>query len=121
MTEPMRRMMISMSQEKLGDKLGITFQQIQKYEKGTNRIGASRLQNIALVLSVPVGFFFEGAPTQDSMSSGLSESPSPAYVSDFLATSDGLALTKAFMKVKDAKVRRRIVDLVQSIAAEDER
>ncbi len=117
----MRRMMISMSQEKLGDKLGITFQQIQKYEKGTNRIGASRLQNIALVLSVPVGFFFEGAPTSDSMSSGLSESPSPAYVSDFLATSDGLALTKAFMKVKDAKVRRRIVDLVQSIANDDER
>jgi transcriptional regulator with XRE-family HTH domain len=117
----MRRMMVSMSQEKLGDKLGITFQQIQKYEKGTNRIGASRLQNIAQVLSVPVGFFFEGAPTADSMSSGLSESPSPAYVSDFLATSDGLALTKAFMKVKDAKVRRRIVDLVQSIAAEDER
>lgn len=117
----MRRMMVSMSQEKLGDKLGITFQQIQKYEKGTNRIGASRLQQIALVLSVPVGFFFEGAPTPDSMSSGLSESPSPAYVSDFLATSDGLALTKAFMKVKDAKVRRRIVDLVQSIAAEDER
>ena len=117
----MRRMMISMSQEKLGDKLGITFQQIQKYEKGTNRIGASRLQQIALVLSVPVAFFFEGAPTPDSMSSGLSEPPSPAYVSDFLATSDGLALTKAFMKVKDAKVRRRIVDLVQSIAAEDER
>ena len=64
----MRRMMIGMSQEKLGDKLGITFQQIQKYEKGTNRIGASRLQNIALVLSVPVGFFFEGAPASDSMS-----------------------------------------------------
>ena len=117
----MRRMMVSMSQEKLGDKLGITFQQIQKYEKGTNRIGASRLQQIAMVLSVPVGFFFEGAPSSDSMSSGLSESPSPAYVSDFLATSDGLALTKAFMKVKDAKVRRRIVDLVQSIAADDDR
>jgi len=117
----MRRMMIGMSQEKLGEKLGITFQQIQKYEKGTNRIGASRLQQIALALSVPVAFFFEGAPLPESMSSGMAEPPSPAYVSDFLATSDGLALTKAFMKVKDPKVRRRIVELVESIAADTDR
>jgi transcriptional regulator with XRE-family HTH domain len=117
----MRRMMVGMSQEKLGEKLGITFQQIQKYEKGTNRIGASRLQQIALVLAVPVGFFFEGAPTPESLSSGLAEPASPAYVSDFLATSDGLALTKAFMKVKDPKVRRRIVELVESIAAGEDR
>jgi transcriptional regulator with XRE-family HTH domain len=115
----MRRMMISMSQEKLGEKLGITFQQIQKYEKGTNRIGASRLQQIATVLGVPVGFFFEGAPVPDGSAKGFSESASPAYVSDFLATSDGLALTKAFMKVTDAKVRRRIVDLVEAMAAEE--
>jgi transcriptional regulator with XRE-family HTH domain len=116
----MRRMMISMSQEKLGEKLGITFQQIQKYEKGTNRVGASRLQQIANVLGVPVGFFFEGAPSVDGSTGGFSESPSPAYVSDFLATSDGLALTKAFMKVGDSKVRRRIVDLVEAIASEEE-
>jgi transcriptional regulator with XRE-family HTH domain len=116
----MRRMMISMSQEKLGERLGITFQQIQKYEKGTNRIGASRLQHIAVVLGVPVAFFFEGAPLPESSSSGLFESPSPAYVSDFLATSDGLALTKAFMKVRDSKVRRRIVDLVEAIASEED-
>jgi transcriptional regulator with XRE-family HTH domain len=115
----MRRMMISMSQEKLGERLGITFQQIQKYEKGTNRIGASRLQQIAGVLGVPVAFFFEGAPNQDS-SGNLGEAVSPAYVSDFLATADGLALTKAFMKVKDPKVRRRIVDLVEAIASEEE-
>jgi transcriptional regulator with XRE-family HTH domain len=115
----MRRMMVSMSQEKLGERLGITFQQIQKYEKGTNRIGASRLQQIAVVLSVPVSFFFEGAPVADGGAS-LRESPSPAYVSDFLATSDGLSLTKAFMKVKDPKVRRRIVDLVEAIASEEE-
>ena len=114
----MRRMMIGMSQEKLGDKLGITFQQIQKYEKGTNRIGASRLQQIATVLSVPVSFFFEGAPVPET-GGGHSEPTSPAYVSDFLATSDGLALTKAFMKVKDAKVRRRIVDLVEAMVAEE--
>ena len=116
----MRRMMINMSQEKLGEKLGITFQQIQKYEKGTNRIGASRLQQIANVLGVPVGFFFEGAPVLDDSAKGFSEAASPAYVSDFLATSDGLALTKAFMKVTDSKVRRRIVDLVEAMAAEQE-
>jgi transcriptional regulator with XRE-family HTH domain len=115
----MRRMMIDMSQEKLGEQLGITFQQIQKYEKGTNRIGASRLQQISAVLSVPVAFFFEGAPVPDGPN-GFSEIPSPAYVSDFLATSDGLALTKAFMKVRDPKVRRRIVDLVEAIASEED-
>jgi transcriptional regulator with XRE-family HTH domain len=114
----MRRMMIEMSQEKLGEQLGITFQQIQKYEKGTNRIGASRLQQIAHVLSVPVAFFFEGAPVVAEGTPGLAEPPSPAYVSDFLATSDGLALTKAFMKLKDPKVRRRIVELVESIAGD---
>jgi transcriptional regulator with XRE-family HTH domain len=118
----MRRMMLSMSQEKLGDALSLTFQQVQKYEKGTNRIGASRLQQIAHFLQVPVSFFFEGAPDfVGSTPGGLSEAPSPAYVSDFLATSDGLALTKAFMRIKDAKLRRRIVDLVAQIAGEDER
>ena len=116
----MRRMMVSMSQEKLGEKLGITFQQIQKYEKGTNRIGASRLQQIANVLGVPVGFFFEGAPVPDGSAKGFSDAASPAYVSDFLATSDGLALTKAFMKVTDSKVRRRIVDLVEAMVADQE-
>ncbi len=116
----MRRMMINMSQEKLGEKLGITFQQIQKYEKGTNRIGASRLQQIANVLGVQVGFFFEGAPVPDNSAKGFSEAASPAYVSDFLATSDGLALTKAFMKVTDSKLRRRIVDLVEAMVAEQE-
>jgi len=115
----MRRMMIGMSQEKLGEKLGITFQQIQKYEKGTNRIGASRLQQIATVLSVPVSFFFEGAPTPEGASGEFSEASSPAYVSEFLASSEGLALTKAFMKVKDAKVRRRLVDLVEAMVAEE--
>src|SRR3954466_5068150 len=96
----MRRMMLSMSQEKLGDALGLTFQQVQKYEKGTNRIGASRLQQISNILQVPVSFFFEGAPNRPGHSgSGLSEAPSPAYVSDFLATSDGLSLTKSFMKI----------------------
>jgi transcriptional regulator with XRE-family HTH domain len=118
----MRRMMLSMSQEKLGDALSLTFQQVQKYEKGTNRIGASRLQQISNILQVPVAFFFEGAP---DVSGGRSASdgkdaPSPAYISEFLATSDGLALTKAFMRIPDAKLRRRIVDLVQQIAGDEE-
>jgi transcriptional regulator with XRE-family HTH domain len=112
----MRRMMMSMSQEKLGDALGLTFQQVQKYEKGTNRIGASRLQHIASILQVPVSFFFEGAPRAAHNGSGMSEAPSPAYVSDFLATSDGLSLTKAFMRIRNSKLRRRIVDLVENIA-----
>jgi transcriptional regulator with XRE-family HTH domain len=116
----MRRMMLGMSQEKLGDSLDLTFQQVQKYEKGANRIGASRLQQISHILQVPVAFFFEGAPqTPGQPAANLSEAPSPAYVSDFLATSDGLALTKAFMGIKDAKLRRKIVDLVEQIADGD--
>ena len=116
----MRRMMLGMSQEKLGDGLGLTFQQVQKYEKGTNRIGASRLQQISHILQVPVAFFFEGAPHVHGQSDGMKEAPSPAYVADFLATSEGLALTKAFMRIKEPKVRRRIVDLVKQIAGEDD-
>lgn len=118
----MRRMMLSMSQEKLGDALGLTFQQVQKYEKGTNRIGASRLQQISHILQVPVSFFFEGAPSSAAPgqhSGGMAEAPSPAYVSDFLATSDGLSLTKSFMRIKNSKLRRRIVDLVEQIAGEE--
>src|ERR1700730_12604292 len=113
----MRRMMLGMSQEKLGDALGLTFQQVQKYEKGTNRIGASRLQQIAHILQVSVSFFFEGAPSVPGHHpTRMAEAPSPAYVADFLAPSDGLSLTKAFMRIKDAKLRRRIVDLVEQIA-----
>jgi transcriptional regulator with XRE-family HTH domain len=113
----MRRLMLSMSQEKLGDALGLTFQQVQKYEKGANRIGASRLQHIAHVFQVPVAFFFEGAPSMPGhhAAPGMAEAPMPAYVSEFLSTNDGLALIKAFMRIKDAKLRRRIVDLVGEI------
>lgn len=114
----MRRMMLSMSQEKLGDAIGLTFQQVQKYEKGTNRMGSSRLQQIANVLQVPVTFFFEGTPGQPKLDG---KAPSPAYVSDFLSTSDGLALTKAFMQIKNAKLRRSIVNAVEEIADGDGR
>ena len=115
----MRRIMLGMSQEKLGEGLGLTFQQIQKYEKGTNRIGASRIQQISEILQVPVSFLFEGSPGSSAGTERFGEAPSPAYVADFLATSDGLALTKAFMGIKDAKLRRRIVDLVEQIAGDD--
>jgi transcriptional regulator with XRE-family HTH domain len=107
----MRRMMLGMSQTKLGDAIGLTFQQVQKYEKGTNRIGAGRLQQIAHILQVPVSFFFEGLPLP-------SEAPSEegTYIDDFLATSDGLSLTKYFMRIKDPKLRHCIVHLVEQIA-----
>jgi transcriptional regulator with XRE-family HTH domain len=114
----MRRMMLGMSQEKLGNALGLTFQQVQKYEKGTNRISASRLQHISDILQVPVAFFFEGAPHQPGQPKELGDAPSPAYVSDFLATSDGLALIKAFTRIKEPKLRRRIVNLVEEIAGD---
>ena len=114
----MRRMMLSMSQEKLGDALDLTFQQVQKYEKGTNRISASRLQQISRILHVPISFFFEET-LYGSKSHRSTEAPSPAYVSEFLATSDGLALTKSFMRIKDPKLRRRIVALVEQVAGDD--
>lgn len=111
----MRRIMLGMSQEKLGEALGLTFQQIQKYEKGTNRVGASRIQQISEVLQVPVSFLFEGVPSGIN-GEGFGEGASPAYVSDFLATSEGLALTRAFTRINDSKLRRSIVDLVEQIA-----
>ena len=116
----MRRIMLGMSQEKLGESLGLTFQQIQKYEKGTNRVGASRLQQISEILQVPVSFLFEGGPGGAINANGLAEAPSPAYVSDFLATSEGLALTRAFTRINDSKLRRSIVDLVEQIAAREQ-
>jgi transcriptional regulator with XRE-family HTH domain len=112
----LRRMMLGMSQEKLGENLGITFQQIQKYEKGTNRIGASRLQHIARVLSMPVSYFFEGAPgLSSSLPEGLAQ-PTTNYVVDFLSTNEGIQLNKAFVRIKDPKLRRRVIDLVRAMA-----
>ena len=111
----LRRTMLGMSQEKLGEALGITFQQIQKYEKGSNRIGASRLQRISEVLNVAISFFFEDLPGGAASASGLSEPSGPDYVVDFLSTSEGLQLNRAFVKISDPKVRRRIIDLVRSL------
>ncbi|ANP88090.1 helix-turn-helix domain-containing protein [Rhizobium leguminosarum] len=114
----LRRTMLGMSQEKLGESLGITFQQIQKYEKGTNRVGASRLQNISNILNVPVSFFFEDAPGEHSSASGGMEASSSNYVVDFLSSSEGLQLNRAFVKISDPKVRRKVVELVKALAAE---
>ncbi len=120
-----RRMLLGMSQERLGEKLGLTFQQVQKYEKGVNRIGASRLFELARVLGVSVSFFYDEAP--DHMSQppemgtvhGFAEMPAESYASDFLSSREGLELNKAFARISDPKVRRTIVDLVRSLAGDD--
>jgi transcriptional regulator with XRE-family HTH domain len=112
-----RRKVMGMSQTKLGVALGLTFQQVQKYEKGANRMGASRLQQISRILKVPVEFFFEGVPHGNGHNDQQSEALSLQYVSDYLASADGLQLTKAFMQIPDAGVRRSIVKLVEQIAA----
>ena len=116
----LRRNMLGMSQEKLGENLGITFQQIQKYEKGTNRVGASRLQAIANTLSVPVAFFFEDLPgDQTTANRGFAEDPSAAFALDFCTSAEGLQLNRAFVKISNLKVRRRVIELVKSLASDD--
>jgi transcriptional regulator with XRE-family HTH domain len=116
----MRRMMLKMSQEKVGNAVGVTFQQIQKYEKGTNRMSGSRLQQIAEVLSVPVPFFFEGMPRSPARLQIVREAPSPAYLTEFLATSEGLALVNAFRRIKNVNLKRSLVRLVEKLTADDE-
>ena len=118
----LRRMLLGMSQEKLGEHLGLTFQQVQKYEKGINRIGASRLFDLARVLGVPVQFFYDEAPTEGGNVNavpGFAEQPAESYVVEFLATREGLELNKAFVKIADPKVRRAIVELVRSLGGDD--
>lgn len=107
-------MLIGMSQEKLGDLLGLTFQQVQKYEKGINRIGAGRLFEIARILDVPIDFFYDGV---NGPMEGFAENGAP--VMEFVSSSEGLALSLAFMKIKDPKVRKRVLDLVKSLAEEE--
>ena len=118
-----RRMLLGMSQEKLGEKLGLTFQQIQKYEKGINRIGASRLFDLAQVLGVSVQFFYEEAPASADaprlLTAGFGEKPAEGSIVEFLRSRDGLELNKAFVRISDVKARRAIVDLVRSLANDD--
>ena len=111
-----RRMLIGMSQERLGDLLGLTFQQVQKYEKGVNRIGAGRLFEVSRILNVPIDFFYEGVNTQP----GAGEPEGAPPVMEFVSSGEGLQLSLAFMKIKDPKVRKRVLDLVKSLAEEEE-
>jgi len=111
-----RRMLIGMSQERLGDLLGLTFQQVQKYEKGVNRIGAGRLYEVARILNVPVDFFYEGVGDAPRISDAEVAPP----VLEFVSSGEGLQLSLAFMKIKDSKVRKRVLDLVKSLSEEEE-
>ena len=115
-----RRRLLGLTQQQLAVQVGIRFQQIQKYEKGTNRIGASRLQHIASVLSVPVSFFFEDAPGTPAEAAGFAETKPAHYIVDFLSSSEGIQLNKAFVRIKDTKLRRRIIDLVRAVAGDEE-
>jgi transcriptional regulator with XRE-family HTH domain len=112
----MRRKMLAMSQEKLGRALGLTFQQVQKYEKGANRIGGSRLQQISQILQVPVAFFFEDSPGASEISKADESVLSLAHVDDFVSSSDGLRLIAAFTRIESVALRRRISSLVQEMA-----
>ncbi len=117
----MRRMLIGMSQEKLGEALGLTFQQVQKYEKGTNRISVGRMIDIAHVLGVDIGFFFQGL-SGTRKGQGFTEPAQPPFVSDFMATQDGVQLMRAFTRIKTPKARKAVVQLAANLAeGEDER
>ena len=112
-----RRVTLKMSQTKLADALGLTFQQVQKYEKGVNRIGAGRLQELAGILQVPVEYFFEGAPP---LFFGRRKEAPADYVQEFLSTKDALALAKAFVRIKRPALRHQFVRLAQAITASDQ-
>ncbi len=117
----LRRMLIGMSQERLGELLGLTFQQVQKYEKGVNRIGAGRLFQVAHILGVPIDYFYEGVNGVSEGAPGFAEpgGTSPP-VMEFLSSGEGLQLSLAFMKIKDPKVRKRVLDLVKSLSDGEE-
>jgi len=113
-------MLMGMSQERMGELLGLTFQQIQKYEKGVNRIGAGRLHDIGRILGVPVEYFFETVPGNATGPRGFSENEASQPVMEFVSNGEGLQLALAFMRIKDPKVRKRVLDLVKSIATGEE-
>jgi transcriptional regulator with XRE-family HTH domain len=117
----LRRMLLGMSQERLGESMGLTFQQVQKYEKGVNRIGASRLFQISKILDVPVQFFFEEAPYagDGSKAPGMAEGDSETFILEFLNSREGLELNRAFVKIGDAKVRKSVVDLVRALSSSE--
>ena len=113
----MRRLMLGISQEELADALDLSFQQVQKYEKGANRIGASRLEQISRFLQVPVAFFFEGASDASTAAASEQDTRSLALMDKFVSSQEGLRLARSFTQIEDEDVRRRIVDLVQAIGS----
>ena len=112
----LRRMLIGLSQERMGEMLGLTFQQVQKYEKGVNRIGAGRLYQIADILSVPVAYFYEGFVGDGDKPNAANDDTATKPVMEFLSSGEGLQLTLAFMRIKDGKVRKRVIDLIKSLS-----
>ncbi len=111
-------MLIGMSQEKLGESLGLTFQQVQKYEKGVNRIGAGRLFDVARILGVPITYFYEDVAIERG-AAGFAEEAGRPPVIEFLSSPDGLQLSLAFMRIKEPNVRKRVIDLVKSLADDE--
>jgi transcriptional regulator with XRE-family HTH domain len=109
-----RRQIIGMSQEKLGELLGITFQQVQKYEKGSNRVSASRLYLMAKVLGVPVQYFFDGLPESDK--EGFAEEGQSSAVIDACASPEGIQLNRIFSEIADPNQRKKIVAVVKVLA-----
>lgn len=115
----MRRKFLGMSQEGLAETIELTFQQVQKYERGSNRISASKLYEIARALKAPVAYFFEGYGENEAVE-GFSESESEQFVHGFLMTTEGIELAEAFPRIKNAKHRRRILELVRALAEDDD-
>ncbi len=111
-------MLIGMSQERLGELLGLTFQQVQKYEKGVNRIGAGRLFDIARILGVPIEYFYETASGQLAATRSVPADEASPSVMEFVSSGEGLQLSLAFIRIKDIRVRKRVLDLVRSLADE---
>jgi transcriptional regulator with XRE-family HTH domain len=116
----LRRMLIGMSQERLGELLGLTFQQVQKYEKGVNRIGAGRLFEVSRILGVPIDYFYEGVNGQLAVQTSQSSPHATPPIMEFVSSGEGLQLSLAFMRIKDPKVRKRMLELVKSLADEEE-
>jgi transcriptional regulator with XRE-family HTH domain len=116
----LRRTMLGLSQEKLGEKIGLTFQQVQKYERGANRISASKLYEIARSLRVSISWFFEGL--SDPLAGRLkdaAEMQAPPYAHNFLMTPEGIDLANAFPRIEDRQIRRKLVDLIRALVEED--
>ena len=116
----MRRKLIGVSQDHLADSLGLTFQQVQKYERGTNRVSASKLFQIAEILGVTVSYFFDGLPDPiDDSPAGEEAVHAGKVMQQFLQTSEGVELAEIFPRIANGEVRRQILDLVRAMAAEE--